>query len=82
MGVSQHGLLRPIHRERAWKLKTGKRLVGAAKRSNLDVESRAVVRAKEAALALRRRAAWIAKEVGPPFSPLFHSSALLFQGSS
>ena len=53
-------------RERAWKLKQGKRLAGAAKRSNLDVESRAVVRQRDAEAAIRRRAAWIAKEARPP----------------
>lgn len=50
-------------RERTWKLKQAKKYVRAVVRSNMDVESRAVVRQKEAELAIRRRAAWIGKEV-------------------
>lgn len=50
-------------RERKWKLSQARRFVKLAARSNLDVESRAVVREKHQAQALRRRAAWIAKEV-------------------
>lgn len=53
-------------RERKWKIQQGKRFVRAVARSNLDIESRAVVRQKEAELAIRRKAAWIAKEVCMP----------------
>jgi hypothetical protein len=60
-------------RERAWKLKQAKRYAGAAKRSNLDVESRAVVRAREAEAAIRRKAAWIAKEARGVPSLLRHA---------
>lgn len=52
-----------LGRERTWKLKQAKKYVRAVVRSNMDVESRAVVRQKEAELAIRRRAAWIGKEV-------------------
>ena len=44
-------------------MKQAKKYVRAVLRSNMDVESRAVVRQREAELALRRRAAWIGKEV-------------------
>lgn len=52
------------HRERTWKVKQAKRFAGLVKRSNMDVESRAVVRQQEEAAAVRRRAAWVAKQVG------------------
>ena len=50
-------------RERRWKINQAKRFVKAVARSNLDVESRAEARAKETSQQLRRRAAWIGKEV-------------------
>lgn len=40
-----------------------RRFAGLAKRSNLDVESRAQAREKAASAKLRRRAKWIAGEV-------------------
>ena len=64
-------------RERSWKVKQAKKYVRAVVRSNMDVESRAVVRQREAELALRRRAAWIGKEVPPhalPAPPISHTT--------
>ena len=52
-------------RERKWKLNMAKKYVRAVARSNLDLESRKNVRQKEAELAIRRRAAFIGKEVSP-----------------
>lgn len=68
--------LRLARRERGWKVKQAKRYAGAVKRSNLDVESRAVVRAREAEASIRRRAAWIAKEVRMSrLRPVLHAHA-------
>ena len=53
----------PGCRERKWKQGQAKRFIKLGARSNLDVESRAAVKAKQEAAAVRRRAAWIAKEV-------------------
>jgi len=53
-------------RERAWKLKQGRKFARAVARSNLNVETRAVVREREAQAAVHRRAAWISKEARPP----------------
>ncbi len=50
-------------RERKWKLNMAKKYVRAVARSNLDLESRKNVRQKEAELAVRRKAAFIGKEV-------------------
>lgn len=50
-------------RERKWKLGQAKRFGRLCARSNLDLESRAAAKAKQEAAAIRRRAAWIAKEV-------------------
>lgn len=52
-------------RERKWKLNMAKKYVRAVARSNLDLESRKNVRQKEAELAVRRKAAFIGKEVSP-----------------
>lgn len=51
------------HRERRWKLAQNKRFARQISRSNLDIESRAEVRARDEQLKIRRTAAWIAKEV-------------------
>ncbi|EIE18784.1 hypothetical protein COCSUDRAFT_221, partial [Coccomyxa subellipsoidea C-169] len=56
-------LAKEFQKERSWKMKQAKKYVRAVVRSNMDVESRAVVRQREAELAIRRRAAWIGKEV-------------------
>lgn len=56
-------LSKEFARERVWKLKTAKRVAVAAQRSNLDLESRVVVRQREEEKTIRKRAAWIAKEV-------------------
>eukprot|EP00891_Asterochloris_glomerata_P002326 jgi/Astpho2/2326/e_gw1.00043.32.1_t len=50
-------------RERRWKMTHAKRFAGQIKRSNLDVESRQQVRAKEELQALRKQAAFVGKEV-------------------
>ncbi|EFN53525.1 hypothetical protein CHLNCDRAFT_136617, partial [Chlorella variabilis] len=55
-------LAKEFSKERTWKLKSAKRYAHAAQRSNLDLESRVVVRAREEERAVRKRAAWIAKE--------------------
>lgn len=54
-------------RERKWKLGQAKRFGRLCARSNLDLESRAASKAKQEAAAVRRRAAWIAKEVSSMF---------------
>ncbi len=54
-----------FEKERAWKTKQARRFARFAKSSNLDVESRVIVRQKQEQAAIRRKAAWIAKEVGP-----------------
>ena len=50
-------------RERQWKLKQGRKYARAVARSNLNIETRAVLREREAQAAVHRRAAWVAKEV-------------------
>jgi hypothetical protein len=55
-------------RERKWKLGQAKRFGRMCARSNLDLESRAAAKAKQEAAAIRRRSAWIAKEVRPPYT--------------
>lgn len=55
-------------------MQQGKRFAKAVARSNMDIESRAVVRQKEAELAITRKAAWIAKEVRTPFQLVLHAS--------
>ena len=50
-------------RERKWKLNMAKKYVRAVARSNLDLESRSIVKQRDAELAIRRKAAFIGKEV-------------------
>ena len=57
-------LAKEFAKERKWKIQQSKKYAGAAQRSNMDLESRVIVRQKEEEKALRKRAAWIAKEVG------------------
>ncbi|KAL4459188.1 hypothetical protein ABPG75_014053 [Micractinium tetrahymenae] len=56
-------LAKEFAKERAWKAKQAKRAAVAVQRSNLDLESRVLVRQREAEKSIRKRAAWIAKEV-------------------
>ncbi|KAL6784904.1 hypothetical protein ACKKBG_A01610 [Auxenochlorella protothecoides x Auxenochlorella symbiontica] len=56
-------LAKEFQKERAWKEKQARRFAHAVARSNKDLESRVLVRAREEERALRRRAAWIGKEV-------------------
>jgi len=56
-------LAKEFSKERAWKIKQAKRAAVAVQRSNLDLESRVLVRAREEEKNVRKRAAWIAKEV-------------------
>lgn len=56
-------LAKEFQKERRWKLLTARKVANAAQRSNLDLESRVEVRAREEEKAIRRRAAWIAREV-------------------
>lgn len=58
-------LAKEFTKERSWKLKQAKRAAVAVQRSNLDLESRVLVRQREEEKSIRKRAAWIAKEVGP-----------------
>lgn len=50
-------------RERKWKIAQAKRFAKLVSKSNLDVEGRERARRKEELLTLKKRAAWIAKEV-------------------
>ncbi|KAK9804733.1 hypothetical protein WJX72_002805 [[Myrmecia] bisecta] len=50
-------------KERRWKLAQSKRFARLISRSNLDIESRKLQQQKDEALKIRRRAAWIGKEV-------------------
>ncbi len=50
-------------RERRWKIAQAKRFAKLVSKSNLDVEGRERLRRKEELLTLKKRAAWIAKEV-------------------
>ncbi len=56
-----------------------KKYVRAVARSNLDLESRKNVRQKEAELAVRRKAAFIGKEVCPVLSPVLHDHSVAQQ---
>ena len=56
-------LAKEFQKERKWKIQNAKRVAGAAQRSNMDLESRIVLREKEEEKARRRRANWIAREV-------------------
>jgi E1A-binding protein p400 len=56
-------LAKEFAKERAWKLKSAKKYTLAVQRSNLDLESRVLVRAQNEEKERRKRAAWIAKEV-------------------
>ncbi|KAI7839523.1 hypothetical protein COHA_006706, partial [Chlorella ohadii] len=56
-------LAKEFAKERTWKLKTAKKCAVAVQRSNLDLESRVLVRAQNEEKERRKRAAWIAKEV-------------------
>ena len=53
----------PPPRERVWKLKQCKRFAQHITRSGLGIEARAVIREREAAEAIRRKAQWIGKQV-------------------
>jgi hypothetical protein len=50
-------------RERRWKIAQAKRFAKLVSKSNLDVEGRERLRRREELLNLKKRAAWIAKEV-------------------
>ena len=56
-------LAKEFQKERRWKIQSAKRLAGSAQRSNMDLESRIIIREKEEEKAAKKRAAWIAKEV-------------------
>ncbi|KAK2080633.1 hypothetical protein QBZ16_000487 [Prototheca wickerhamii] len=56
-------LAKEFHKERAWKLRQAKRFAQAVARSNKDLESRTIQRARDEEKARRKRASWIAKEV-------------------
>ena len=61
-------------RERKWKLNMAKKYVRAVARSNLDLESRSIVKQRDAELAVRRKAAFIGKEVGATCHALPHAA--------
>src|SRR4051794_19301283 len=54
-----------IHRERIWKLKVCKRTAVTVSKSNLDIESRQLVRERTAEAAIRKQAKFIAQQVRP-----------------
>ena len=56
-------LAKEFQRERRWKIQQARKAANAVARSKLDLESRVVVRAQEEEKMIRRRAAWIAREV-------------------
>lgn len=56
-------LAKEFQKERRWKIQGAKRIATAAQRSNLDLESRVFLKVKEEEKAIKKRAAWIAKEV-------------------
>ena len=56
-------LAKEFQKERRWKIQSAKRLAGSAQRSNMDLESRNVLREKDEEKNVRKRASWIAKEV-------------------
>lgn len=74
----QQWLAKEFAKERTWKLKQAKRAVVAVQRSNLDLESRVLVRQREEEKSIRKRAAWIAKEVRLFASHPQHKHLLLF----
>ena len=51
-----------------------KKYVRAVARSNLDLESRSIVKQRDAELAVRRKAAFIGKEVCATFHALPHAA--------
>lgn len=65
-------------RERRWKIAQAKRFAKLVSKSNLDVEGRERLRRKEELLTLKKRAAWIAKEVGRQQQ---HAFCLFHRGS-
>lgn len=56
-------LAKEFHRERRWKIKQARKAANSVARSNLDLESRVLVRARQEEKMIQQRAAWIAKEV-------------------
>jgi hypothetical protein len=56
-------LAKEFQRERRWKLNTAKRVASTAQRSNMDLESRVVIKEQEEEKAKKKLAAWISKEV-------------------
>ena len=56
-------LANEFFKERKWKALQAKKWAKVVSRSQLDVESRAVRRAKEEEASLKSRASWIAREV-------------------
>jgi SNF2 family DNA or RNA helicase len=56
-------LSKEFQRERRWKYQQARKVANQVARSNLDLESRVEVRAREAEKAIRKRASWIAREV-------------------
>jgi hypothetical protein len=56
-------LSKEFARERRWKILQARKFANAVQRSKLDVESRVAAREHDEEKAIRKRAAWIAKEV-------------------
>ncbi len=56
-------LAKEFQKERRWKLNTAKRVASTAQRSNMDLESRVLIKEQEEEKAKKKLAAWISKEV-------------------
>ena len=56
-------LAKEFQKERRWKLNTAKRVASSAQRSNMDLESRVMIKEQEEEKARKKLAGWIAKEV-------------------
>ena len=56
-------LAKEFQRERRWKLNLAKRVASTAQRSNMDLESRVLIKEQEEEKARKKLAAWISKEV-------------------
>ena len=61
--LEMNWLAKEFQRERRWKLNTAKRVASSAQRSNMDLESRVLIKHQEEEKAKKKLAQWIAKEV-------------------
>jgi len=61
--LEMNWLAKEFQRERRWKLNTARRVASSAQRSNMDLESRVVIKHQEEEKARKKLAQWIAKQV-------------------